>query len=130
MSDEDSADEMEDDCKLMNGDVRNLPFLLMLCPPVHGVYLLLPIKGAVSLFVTGVLQMKCEFANLHVCMYFSALGHVSFESQYQWGPVLLSCLCNAVFLLFISCIGISFSCCLSVLSFCPLAYSFQCCLPL
>lgn len=32
VSDEDSADEMEDDCKLMNGDVR-FPSDLLLSPP-------------------------------------------------------------------------------------------------
>lgn len=31
VSDEDSADEMEDDCKLMNGDVCTLPCLLFRC---------------------------------------------------------------------------------------------------
>lgn len=45
VTDEDSADEMEDDCKLMNGDVRTPPLLLL--PPFTN---LNPSISAVDLF--------------------------------------------------------------------------------
>uniref|UniRef100_A0A8C8FP17 Phosphoinositide phospholipase C n=1 Tax=Oncorhynchus tshawytscha TaxID=74940 RepID=A0A8C8FP17_ONCTS len=46
VTDEDSADEMEDDCKLMNGDVRTPPLFLFLPPFIH----LNPSISAVDLF--------------------------------------------------------------------------------